>query len=96
MASASALLTDVRGTLTKKKDYPPELDVLGQEPRIGIFVCHCGINIGGVVNVPEVVEFAKTLKGVAYAEENLYTSLWPPVHPERMNLCFRRPFERWA
>jgi heterodisulfide reductase subunit A-like polyferredoxin len=73
MASASALLTDVRGTLTKKKDYPPELDVLGQEPRIGIFVCHCGINIGGVVNVPEVVEYARTLSGVAHVEENLYT-----------------------
>ena len=44
-----------------------------QEPRIGIFVCHCGINIGGVVKVPEVVEYARTLKGVAFVEENLYT-----------------------
>jgi len=73
MASASAFLTDVRGTLTKKKDYPAEIDVSGQEPRIGVFVCHCGINIGGVVNVPEVMAYAKTLKDVAYAEENLYT-----------------------
>jgi heterodisulfide reductase subunit A-like polyferredoxin len=73
VANASALLTDVRGTLTKTKEYPPEIDVRGQEPRIGIFVCHCGINIGGVVNVPEVVQYAKTLKGVAYVEENLYT-----------------------
>jgi heterodisulfide reductase subunit A-like polyferredoxin len=73
MASASALLSDVRGTLTKKKDYPPEIDVRGQEPRIGIFVCHCGINIGGVVDVPEVVEYAKTLQGVVHVEENLYT-----------------------
>ena len=52
VASASTLLADVRGTLTKKKDYPPEIDVTGEEPRIGVFVCHCGINIGGVVNVP--------------------------------------------
>jgi heterodisulfide reductase subunit A-like polyferredoxin len=73
MAAASALLTDVRGTLTKKKEYPPEIDVASQEPRIGIFVCHCGINIGGVVKVPEVVEYARTLKGVAFVEENLYT-----------------------
>ncbi|MEI9476547.1 MAG: FAD-dependent oxidoreductase, partial [Deltaproteobacteria bacterium] len=73
MAGASAFLTDVRGTLTKKRDYPPEMEVKGQEPRIGIFVCHCGINIGGVVNVPEVVEYAKTLRGVAFVEENLYT-----------------------
>jgi heterodisulfide reductase subunit A len=45
----------------------------GENPRIGVFVCHCGINIGGVVNVPRVVEYAKTLPGVVYAEDNLYT-----------------------
>jgi heterodisulfide reductase subunit A len=44
-----------------------------ESPRIGVFVCHCGINIGGVVNVPKVVEYAKTLPDVAYAEDNLYT-----------------------
>ena len=73
VASASTLLADARGTLTKKKDYPDELDVRGQKPRIGVFVCHCGINIGGVVNVPEVREYAKTLDDVAYVDENLYT-----------------------
>jgi heterodisulfide reductase subunit A len=73
MASASALLTEVRGTLTRKKEYPPERDVKGKELRIGVFVCHCGINIGGVVNVPEVIDYARTLNGVAYVEENLYT-----------------------
>jgi heterodisulfide reductase subunit A-like polyferredoxin len=73
VAGASAFLSDVRGTLTKKKDYPAEIDVKEQEPRIGVFVCHCGINIGGVVNVPEVREYAKTLDGVAYVDENLYT-----------------------
>lgn len=44
-----------------------------EAPRIGIFVCHCGINIGGVVNVPEVVEYAKKLPNVVHAEDNLYT-----------------------
>jgi heterodisulfide reductase subunit A len=43
------------------------------EPRVGVFVCHCGVNIGGVVKVPEVVEYAKTLPNVAYAEDNIYT-----------------------
>jgi len=43
------------------------------EPRIGVFVCHCGVNIGSVVNVPEVVEYAKTLPNVVRAEGNLYT-----------------------
>ena len=41
--------------------------------RTGVFVCHCGINIGAYVDVPSVVEYAKTLDGVAYAEDNLYT-----------------------
>jgi len=44
-----------------------------EEPRIGVFICHCGVNIGGVVNVPEVVKYAKTLPNVAYAEANIYT-----------------------
>jgi len=46
---------------------------MSEEPRIGVFICNCGINIGGVVNVPEVTEYAKTLPHVAYAEHNLYT-----------------------
>jgi len=44
-----------------------------EKSRIGVFICHCGINIGGVVDVPKVVKYAKTLPGVAYAESNLYT-----------------------
>jgi len=44
-----------------------------EEPRTGVFICHCGVNIGGVVNVPEVVNYAKTLPHVAYAEDNIYT-----------------------
>ena len=44
-----------------------------EEPRIGVFICHCGINIGGVVNVREVVKYAKTLQNVAYSEDNIYT-----------------------
>ena len=44
-----------------------------EEPRIGVFICHCGRNIGGVVNVPEVVKYATTLPNVVHAEDNLYT-----------------------
>jgi heterodisulfide reductase subunit A-like polyferredoxin len=72
-SSASSALAPVRGTLVREKEYPPERDVSGEEPRIGVFVCHCGINIGGVVDVPQVGEFARGLKDVAYVEENLYT-----------------------
>jgi len=46
---------------------------LNEKPRIGVFICHCGINIGGVIDVPKVVDYAKTLPDVAYAESNLYT-----------------------
>jgi heterodisulfide reductase subunit A-like polyferredoxin len=72
-SQASALLARARGSLTRQAVYPPERDVSEEEPRVGVFVCHCGINIGGVVNVPEVVEYAKDLPGVVYAERNLYT-----------------------
>ena len=44
-----------------------------ETPKIGVFICHCGVNIGGVINVPEVVEYAQTLPNVVHAEENLYT-----------------------
>ena len=43
------------------------------DTRIGVFVCHCGRNIGGYVDVPGVVEYAKGLPDVAHAEHNLYT-----------------------
>jgi len=67
------LLSEVRGQMLKKEEYPPERDVSQEEPKVGVFVCHCGTNIAGVVNVPEVVEYTKTLPNVAYVENNLYT-----------------------
>jgi heterodisulfide reductase subunit A len=72
-SKAMDIIATERGKLVTVKEYPPEKDVSQKEPRIGVFVCHCGINIGSVVNVPEVVEYAKTLPDVAYAEANLYT-----------------------
>jgi len=72
-ANASRLLAPARGTLTRTREYPAERDISHEPPRVGVFVCHCGINIGGVVKVPEVVEYAKALPNVVYAEHNLYT-----------------------
>ncbi|MBN1485545.1 MAG: FAD-dependent oxidoreductase [Chloroflexia bacterium] len=72
-SAAARLLAPARGTLTRTKTYPPEVDVRFEEPRVGVFICHCGINIGGVVDVPAVVDYAEELPGVAYAERNLYT-----------------------
>ena len=72
-ARAEALLAKVRGTLTTERDYPPERDVSAEEPRIGVFVCHCGSNIGGFLDVPSVADYAKELPFVVHAEDNLYT-----------------------
>ncbi len=73
-ASASGeILSEARGTMTRSKELPPEVDVTGQEPRIGVFVCNCGINIGGVADVPAVREYAKTLPNVVHVEDNLFT-----------------------
>jgi len=72
-AAASSLLSGQRHTLTKEKEYPEEVDVTGKEPRIGLFVCHCGTNIAGVIDVTEVTEYASKLPYVLVAEENLFT-----------------------
>ncbi|MHA1144618.1 MAG: hydrogenase iron-sulfur subunit [Candidatus Helarchaeota archaeon] len=57
----------------KVYEHPERIVSPNEEPRIGVFVCHCGINIGGVVDVPAVVEYAKGLKNVVFAMPNLYT-----------------------
>ena len=69
---ASVQVKDARGLLLEKKEYPPERDVRAEEPRIGVVVCHCGTNIGGVVDVPEVVRYSRGLKHVVFADERLY------------------------
>ncbi|OQC52861.1 MAG: putative glutamate synthase (NADPH) small subunit [Deltaproteobacteria bacterium ADurb.Bin026] len=62
-----------RGNLARERIYPPEKDLSQEEPRVGVFVCHCGANIGRIVNVPETVEYCKTLPNVVYAQEQLFS-----------------------
>jgi heterodisulfide reductase subunit A len=71
-ALSGQLLSYRRGKLTTEREYPPERDVSGEEPRIGVFVCHCGANIGRVVDVPSVVEYASTLDNVVHAQESIF------------------------
>ena len=71
--AASMDLSAARGTQTKTLIIPEELDVADEEPRIGVFVCNCGINIGGVVDVPAVTEYASGLPRVVLADENLFS-----------------------
>ncbi|MGW8223267.1 MAG: FAD-dependent oxidoreductase, partial [Syntrophobacteria bacterium] len=72
-AASAALLADSRHSLSKSKTYSDEIPVTDEEPRIGVFVCHCGINIGSVVDVPAVREYAATLPQVAYVADNLFS-----------------------
>jgi heterodisulfide reductase subunit A len=88
-AKAMAVIASERGKLVAVKEYPAEKDVSQEEPRIGVFICHCGINIGGIVNVPEVVEHVKKLPNVVYAENNLYTC------SQDTNIGIREKIERF-
>jgi heterodisulfide reductase subunit A len=67
------LLGHRRGNLARERIYPPERDVSKEEPRIGVFVCHCGANIGRIVNVPSTVDYALTLPHVVYAKEQIFS-----------------------
>jgi len=71
--AAARLLASARHTLVRHREYPAERDVSTEAPRVGVFVCHCGSNIGGYLDVPGVAEYARTLPGVVHAEDNLYT-----------------------
>jgi len=71
-ALCNQLLARRRGKLARERVYPLERDVSGEEPRVGVFVCACGANIGRVVDVPSVVEYASTLGNVVHSEESLF------------------------
>ena len=72
-SAAGEILAEARNTLTQIPEVIPETNVIGERPRIGVFVCRCGINIAGVVNVPDVRDYAGTLPYVEYISDNLYS-----------------------
>ncbi|RLD94313.1 MAG: heterodisulfide reductase, partial [Bacteroidetes bacterium] len=72
-ASAGAALSLARDTQTQTPEVIPETNIFGERPRIGVFVCRCGINIAGVVDVPAVSKYAATLPYVEYFTDNLYS-----------------------
>jgi len=74
-ATAAGAASVVAGLPTAefKVDYPEERDVRGEPPRVGVFVCNCGINIGATVDVPAVVAYAETLPDVEHAQEFLFS-----------------------
>jgi heterodisulfide reductase subunit A len=71
-ALTGALLRSRRGRLARERIYPPERDVSEEDVRVGVFACHCGANIGRVVDIPSLVEYSMDLDNVAHAEEGLF------------------------
>ena len=72
-SEAGALLSETRNSLTRQREVPQEKTKGSRQPRIGVLVCHCGINIAGVVDVKAVRDYARTLPYVEYAGDNLFT-----------------------
>ncbi|MDA3897533.1 MAG: FAD-dependent oxidoreductase [Desulfobacteraceae bacterium] len=72
-AAAGEMLTSARNTLTKTKEVIPETNVVGERPKIGVFVCKCGSNIAGVVDVPAVRDYAASLPYVEFATDSMYS-----------------------
>ncbi|MBF0102075.1 MAG: CoB--CoM heterodisulfide reductase iron-sulfur subunit A family protein [Desulfobacterales bacterium] len=70
---AGSILAEGRNTLTKSKPIPAQKSIIGDRPRVGVFVCHCGINISGVIDVKAVRDYAKTLPFVEFVADNLYS-----------------------
>jgi heterodisulfide reductase subunit A len=86
-ARCMALLRGKSGTETFKVEYPPERDVSGEEPRIGVFACLCRPTIDGVVDVLGVLESTRKLAGVVHVEAMEYGCL--PGGPEAMRQAIR-------
>ena len=73
VCAASEGIAESRNQLIRFQDLPPEKDFAGEDIKVGVFVCNCGINIGGVADVPAVREYAKSLPHVVHVEDNLFT-----------------------
>ncbi len=71
--AAGEILTQARNSRTNTPEIIPEINIANERPRIGVFVCRCGINIAGVVDVPGTAEYAATLPYVEYATDNMYS-----------------------
>jgi heterodisulfide reductase subunit A-like polyferredoxin len=86
------LLAPARNSLITKKSYPTEHDVTDEEPRLGVFVCHCGMNIGSVVDVEEVVKRVEHEPNVVLATHTMFTcsdtslsNIKEMIHHHRLN-----------
>lgn len=72
-AEAAKDISSARGTEITVKEYPRERGVMNDFPSIGVFICHCGINIGGVIDIQKVVDSARNLPYVEHADDETFT-----------------------
>jgi heterodisulfide reductase subunit A-like polyferredoxin len=91
-SKAMELLASARDSLVIKKSYPNEHDISDEEPRIGVFVCHCGINIASVIDVERVTEAVSHLPDVIMATHTMFTcsdtsllNIKDMIHEHRLN-----------
>jgi heterodisulfide reductase subunit A-like polyferredoxin len=89
---AMELLAPSRNTLITKASYPDEHDTTDEQPRIGVFVCHCGHNIASVVDVERVKNEAAKEPGVVFAADTMFTcsnsslnNIRDMIHEHRLN-----------
>jgi heterodisulfide reductase subunit A-like polyferredoxin len=89
---AMELLAESRNSLITKKQYPLEHDITDEQPRIGVFVCHCGMNIASVVDVEQVVERVKDEPYVVFTTHTMFTcsdtslsNIKEMIHEHRLN-----------
>ena len=71
-AVVGSFLAVARDTQTREEVFPQARDVEGEEPRVAVFVCHCGKNIANTVDVKSVQEYAQDLPGVVHTEDTLF------------------------
>jgi len=69
VAQAIQLLSGTQHSLDEPVTYPIERDVSGERPRVGIFACRCGGEISDVIDLPDVIAYARTQPDVVYAGE---------------------------
>ena len=70
---AGSFLAESRWSQTKVQETLKQRNIKGEAVRVGVFVCRCGTNIAGTVDVPAVVDFAKELPGVVFVEDNMFS-----------------------
>ena len=71
-AAARALMPIRNRPRKGRPEKPAERDVSDEEPRIGVFVCHCGKNIANYLDVPGVADAVKNMPGVVHVDDTMF------------------------